>query len=78
MQKGDLYQSMGYGNFTPNSLLSDCDLIYNTNYQVYTSSPGITESADISWYDSMDDISYYCGFFSLEGVIFKDPALLTI
>jgi hypothetical protein len=45
---------------------------------IYYTSPGITDSADITWYQQILNINNYCGIFTVGGIIFPNASQLTI
>lgn len=55
----------------------DCSYLNQYLYYYWTA-PGVTEAASSSWYTQISDIAYQCGMFSVSGVVFKNPADLTI
>lgn len=65
-------------NYTASSLIEDCNSINSFIYGVTFEGPGITATADSTWYKKIGDISWYCGTFSVRAAVFSDPSQLTI
>jgi hypothetical protein len=65
-------------NYTAKQFVQDCNSVNDVVYGLNMVGPGTTDTADASWYSIDKEIYYYCGFFTLRGVVFPDPTLLTI
>jgi len=79
VDKGDQYAAMGLNpNYTGSQMVDDCTSISNVVYGLVINGPGITDAADASWYESIQDIVNYCGYFTARAIVFQNTSLLTI
>jgi hypothetical protein len=65
-------------NYSAAQMIKDCVSIAGVVRGLLINGPGVTDEADDSWYDNIQEIQYYCGYFSVRAVVFQNVSTLTI